>query len=113
MRDALVGLARDRRVPRSSDGPAARASSGAFSIEAMTRGYADLLADLARRPRRRGSQPARERDGAMKPPHVVIVNQNALLEVDLRPRREAETLAAAGYAVTLVGGCGSPRPCAS
>jgi glycosyltransferase involved in cell wall biosynthesis len=45
----------------------------------------------------------------MKPPHVVIVNQNALLEVDLRPRREAETLAAAGYAVTLVGGCDSPE----
>jgi glycosyltransferase involved in cell wall biosynthesis len=45
----------------------------------------------------------------MKPPHVVIVNQNALLEVDLRPRREAETLAAAGYTVTLVGGCDSPE----
>jgi glycosyltransferase involved in cell wall biosynthesis len=44
-----------------------------------------------------------------KPPHVVIVNQNALLEADLRPRREAETLAAAGYAVTLVGGCRSPE----
>jgi glycosyltransferase involved in cell wall biosynthesis len=45
----------------------------------------------------------------MTPPHVVIVNQNAPLEVDLRPRREAETLAAAGYAVTLVGGCTSPQ----
>jgi glycosyltransferase involved in cell wall biosynthesis len=45
----------------------------------------------------------------MRPPHVVIVNQNAPLEVDLRPRREAETLAAAGYAVTLVGGCTSPQ----
>ena len=45
----------------------------------------------------------------MRPPHVVIVNQNAPLELDLRPRREAETLAAAGYAVTLVGGCGSPQ----
>jgi glycosyltransferase involved in cell wall biosynthesis len=45
----------------------------------------------------------------MKPPHVVIVNQNALLEVDLRPRREAEALAGAGYAVTLVGGCESPE----
>jgi glycosyltransferase involved in cell wall biosynthesis len=45
----------------------------------------------------------------MKPPHLVIVNQNALLELDLRPRREAETLAAAGYAVTLVGGCRSPE----
>jgi glycosyltransferase involved in cell wall biosynthesis len=44
----------------------------------------------------------------VKPPHVVIVNQNAMLELDLRPRREAETLAAAGYAVTLVGGCRSP-----
>ena len=37
------------------------------------------------------------------------MNQNAPLEVDLRPRREAETLAAAGYAVTLVGGCTSPQ----
>ena len=45
----------------------------------------------------------------MKPPHVVIVNQNALLELDLRPRREAETLAAAGYWVTLVGGCRAPE----
>lgn len=45
----------------------------------------------------------------MTPPHVVVVNQNAPLEVDLRPRREAETLAAAGYAVTLVGGCTSPQ----
>jgi glycosyltransferase involved in cell wall biosynthesis len=45
----------------------------------------------------------------VKPPHLVIVNQNALLELDLRPRREAETLAAAGYAVTLVGGCRSPE----
>jgi glycosyltransferase involved in cell wall biosynthesis len=41
-------------------------------------------------------------------PHVVIVNQNAPLEVDLRPRREAETLAQAGYTVTLVGGSRSP-----
>ena len=48
----------------------------------------------------------------MKPPHVVIVNQNAPLELDLRPRREAETLAAAGYEVTLVGGC-RDRPNAS
>jgi glycosyltransferase involved in cell wall biosynthesis len=45
----------------------------------------------------------------VKAPHVVIVNQNAPLEVDLRPRREAETLAAAGYAVTLVGGGRSPE----
>lgn len=45
----------------------------------------------------------------MKPPHVVIVNQNALLEVDLRPRREAEALAVAGYEVTLVGGCEAPE----
>ena len=44
----------------------------------------------------------------MKRPHIVIVNQNALLELDLRPRREAETLVAAGYLVTLVGGCRSP-----
>jgi len=41
----------------------------------------------------------------VRPPHVVIVNQNAPLEMDLRPRREAEALAAAGYEVTLVGGC--------
>ncbi len=41
----------------------------------------------------------------MRPPHVVIVSQNAPLEMDLRPRREAEALAAAGYEVTLVGGC--------
>ncbi len=44
----------------------------------------------------------------MRPPHVVIVNQNAPLELDLRPRREAETLAAAGYDVTLVGGSHAP-----
>ena len=44
----------------------------------------------------------------MRPPHVVVVSQNALLEIDLRPRREAEALAAAGYDVTLVGGCHSP-----
>jgi glycosyltransferase involved in cell wall biosynthesis len=44
----------------------------------------------------------------MTPPHVVVVNQNAPLETDLRPRREAEALAAAGYEVTLVGGCLSP-----
>jgi glycosyltransferase involved in cell wall biosynthesis len=45
----------------------------------------------------------------MKPPHVVMVSQNASLELDMRPRREAETLAAAGYRVTLVGGCGAPE----
>ncbi len=45
----------------------------------------------------------------MRPPHVVIVNQNAPLEFDQRPRREAETLAAAGYAVTLVAGSDSPE----
>ncbi|HEY3766692.1 MAG TPA: glycosyltransferase [Gaiellales bacterium] len=44
----------------------------------------------------------------MRSPHVVIVNQNAPLELDLRPRREAETLAAAGYDVTLVGGSHAP-----
>ena len=44
----------------------------------------------------------------MRPPHVVIVTQNAPLEMDLRPRREAEALAAAGYDVTLVGSCRSP-----
>jgi glycosyltransferase involved in cell wall biosynthesis len=45
----------------------------------------------------------------VRPPHVVIVNQNAPLEFDQRPRREAETLAAAGYAVTLVAGSDSPE----
>jgi glycosyltransferase involved in cell wall biosynthesis len=45
----------------------------------------------------------------MKAPHVVMVSQNALLELDMRPRREAEALAAAGYRVTLVGGCGAPE----
>jgi glycosyltransferase involved in cell wall biosynthesis len=45
----------------------------------------------------------------MKSPHVVIVNQNALLELDMRPRREAEALAAAGFRVTLVGGCRAPE----
>ena len=45
----------------------------------------------------------------MSGPHVVIVNQNAALEIDLRPRREAETLAEAGYTVTLVGGTRSPE----
>lgn len=44
----------------------------------------------------------------MRPPHVVVVTQNAPLEMDLRPRREAEALAAAGYEVTLAGGCLSP-----
>jgi glycosyltransferase involved in cell wall biosynthesis len=44
----------------------------------------------------------------MRAPHVVIVTQNAPLEMDLRPRREAEALAAAGYDVTLIGGCRSP-----
>ena len=43
----------------------------------------------------------------MTRPHIAIVNQNLALEHDLRPRREAETLAAAGYDVTLVGGCHS------
>ena len=45
----------------------------------------------------------------MKAPHVVMVSQNALLELDMRPRREAEALAAAGYGVTLVGGCRAPE----
>jgi hypothetical protein len=44
----------------------------------------------------------------MKSPHVVIVSQNAPLEVDMRPRREAEALAAAGYRVTLADGCRAP-----
>jgi glycosyltransferase involved in cell wall biosynthesis len=45
----------------------------------------------------------------MKSPHVVMVSQNALLELDMRPRREAEALAAAGYRVTLVGGAAAPE----
>jgi len=36
--------------------------------------------------------------------HVALVTQNADLELDLRPRAEAEALAAAGFQVTLVGG---------
>jgi glycosyltransferase involved in cell wall biosynthesis len=40
----------------------------------------------------------------MSAPHIAVVVQNALLELDVRPRREAETLAAAGYRVTLIGG---------
>ena len=37
-------------------------------------------------------------------PHVAVVSQNADLELDIRPRAEAEALARAGYRVTLVGG---------
>jgi glycosyltransferase involved in cell wall biosynthesis len=44
----------------------------------------------------------------MSAPHVVVVSQNVALEHDLRPRKEAETLAAAGYEVTLVGGSHAP-----
>jgi glycosyltransferase involved in cell wall biosynthesis len=36
--------------------------------------------------------------------HVALVTQNADLELDLRPRAEAQALAAAGHRVTLVGG---------
>ena len=36
--------------------------------------------------------------------HVAIVSQNADLAIDIRPRAEAEALAAAGHTVTLVGG---------
>ena len=36
--------------------------------------------------------------------HVALVTQNADLELDLRPRAEAQALASAGYDVTLVGG---------
>ena len=85
--------------PATRPGPTALGRAGrvrqrrAFSIGAMIHGYAGAPGG----------------GGPMRPPHVVIVNQNAPLELDLRPRREAETLAAAGYAVTLVGGCGSPQ----
>jgi glycosyltransferase involved in cell wall biosynthesis len=42
-------------------------------------------------------------------PHVAVVSQNADLELDIRPRAEAEALAGAGYRVTLVGGTRSPE----
>ncbi|MGH3004331.1 MAG: glycosyltransferase [Gaiellaceae bacterium] len=41
--------------------------------------------------------------------HVALVTQNADLELDLRPRAEAEALAAAGFRVTLVGGTRNPK----
>ena len=41
--------------------------------------------------------------------HIALVTQNADLELDLRPRAEAQALAAAGYAVTLVGGTRNPQ----
>ena len=40
--------------------------------------------------------------------HVALVTQNADLELDLRPRAEAEALAGAGFEVTLVGGTRNP-----
>jgi glycosyltransferase involved in cell wall biosynthesis len=42
-------------------------------------------------------------------PHVAVVSQNADLELDIRPRAEAEALARAGYRVTLVGGTRDPE----
>jgi glycosyltransferase involved in cell wall biosynthesis len=36
--------------------------------------------------------------------HIALVTQNADLALDIRPRSEAEALAAAGFGVTLVGG---------
>lgn len=41
--------------------------------------------------------------------HVAVVTQNADLESDIRPREEAQALAAAGYRVTLVGGARNPE----
>jgi glycosyltransferase involved in cell wall biosynthesis len=41
--------------------------------------------------------------------HVALVTQNADLELDLRPRAEAQALAEAGYRVTLVGGTHNPE----
>jgi glycosyltransferase involved in cell wall biosynthesis len=41
--------------------------------------------------------------------HVAVVLQNSLVEVDTRPRAEAEALAGAGFAVTLVGGTWNPE----
>jgi glycosyltransferase involved in cell wall biosynthesis len=40
--------------------------------------------------------------------HVALITQNADLELDLRPRAEAQALAAAGYRLTLVGGTRNP-----
>jgi glycosyltransferase involved in cell wall biosynthesis len=40
--------------------------------------------------------------------HVALITQNADLELDIRPRSEAEALAAAGRRVTLVGGTKNP-----
>ena len=99
-----------RPCSRRRAGSAGRArQQRSFSVDAMTRGYADLLTDLGRSSKT-GLREAMQRGShAMKPPHVVMVSQNALLELDMRPRREAEALAAAGYRVTLVGGCGAPE----
>jgi glycosyltransferase involved in cell wall biosynthesis len=59
---ALIGLARDR--PRSEEMGRAgrRRQQRLFSVEAMTRGYAELLADLERdgRDRRHEREPARQ-----------------------------------------------------
>jgi glycosyltransferase involved in cell wall biosynthesis len=41
--------------------------------------------------------------------HVALVTQNSDLELDLRPRAEAEALADAGFEVTLVGGTQHPE----
>jgi glycosyltransferase involved in cell wall biosynthesis len=46
---------------------------------------------------------------ALATPHVAVVSQNADLELDIRPRAEAEALARAGYRVTLVGGTRNPE----
>ena len=46
---------------------------------------------------------------AVATPHVAVVSQNADLELDIRPRAEAEALARAGYRVTLVGGTRNPE----
>ena len=106
MAEALVALARDR--PRAEG--LGRAGRLRQQQPLLDRRDAPRLRRAAHRGlAAAGPAPARGRErrgvAAMRPPHVVIVNQNAPLEMDLRPRREAEALAAAGYEVTLVGGC--------
>jgi glycosyltransferase involved in cell wall biosynthesis len=41
--------------------------------------------------------------------HIALITQNSDIALDLRPRREAQALAAAGHRVTLVGGTRSPE----
>ena len=107
---ALVGLARDRL--RAESAGTGRPSAPAAVVldrcnDARIRGSSGRSRPCSRAVVPPQAVMERSSEG-MKRPHIVIVNQNALLELDLRPRREAETLVAAGYLVTLVGGCRSP-----